>query len=412
MAQKPSLQIAALATSAVRGLEIVATRAPQFATTDYRYCGLLDARGRHWIAQAALHPAASTALDAEVPILDQLDIALREDRIGFDVMRPEGTTELPTGHRMVVYRELPGKPLELATLHAGPGPAAELGRAIAEIHELPAALLDAAHAPVYDADSYRRRRLAELDDAARTSKVPPILLARWERALEDVALWHFHAVPTHGDLAAENVHLSNGTVAAILNWSNAHVGDPAADLAWLYAAAPEESLDTIDEAYAMGRSLPPDEHMGARATLYSELAVARWLLHGVRLDDQEIIADAEVMLHALARQVADSGPIGRAELVVEEIDWVEASAGSSWSVSGTLSPLSPDDDARLPSAPGTSPVGSPGDGMDVTDEIPAVGNATDGAGSPRTPGTESAGSPRTPGTPGTAGTPGSAGTPQ
>ncbi|HHW82922.1 MAG TPA: phosphotransferase, partial [Actinomycetales bacterium] len=309
MAQNPSLQLAALATAAVRGLDVVATRPPQHATTDYRYCGLLDARGRHWIAQAALHPAASTALDAELPILGQLDIALREDRIGFDVIRPEGTAELPTGHRLVVYRELPGRALDLSTLHAGPGPAAELGRAIAEIHELPAALLDEAHAPIYDADSYRRRRLAELDDAARTSRVPPILLARWERALEDVALWHFQAVPVHGDLAAENVYISNGTISAILNWSNAHVGDPAEDLAWLYAAAPDDCLDTLDEAYAMGRSTHPDEHLGARATLYSELAVARWLLHGVRLEDAEIIADAEVMLHALARQVADAGPI-------------------------------------------------------------------------------------------------------
>lgn len=373
MAHKPSLQLAALATSAVRGLDIVATRAPQFATSDYRYCGLLDAKGHHWIAQAALHPAASTALDSELPILQQLDIALREDRIGFDVIRPEGTAELPTGHRLVVYRELPGRALDLSTLHAGPGPAAELGRAIAEIHELPAALLDEAHAPIYDADSYRRRRLAELDDAARTSRVPPILLARWERALEDVALWHFQAVPVHGDLAAENVYISNGTISAILNWSNAHVGDPAEDLAWLYAAAPDDCLDTLDEAYAMGRSTHPDEHLGARATLYSELAVARWLLHGVRLEDAEIIADAEVMLHALARQVADAGPIGRGEPVVEEIDWVEEAAQSAWSVTGTLSPLPPDDDEPAPVHHPTSSPGSPED-PNATDEIPLLGS--------------------------------------
>lgn len=346
MAQNSSLHLAALATSAVRGLDVVATRPPQHSTSDYRYCGLLDARGRHWVAQAAVHPAASTALDAELPILAQLDIAVREDRIGFDVMRPEGTAALPSGDRMVVYRELPGRPLDLASLQRGPGPTVELGRAIAEIHELPPSLFDAAQAPVYDADSYRRRRLAEVDDAARTSKVPPILLARWERALEDVALWHFTAVPVHGDLAAENVHMSNGTVSAILNWSNAHVGDPAEDLSSLYAAAPEEALDTLDEAYALGRSMQPDEHMGSRAILYSELAVARWLLHGVRLRDEEIVADAEVMLHSLARQVADSGPIGRSEPVIEEIDWVEAAAESEWSVSGSFSPPSPEGAAR------------------------------------------------------------------
>nr|NLD39987.1 phosphotransferase [Actinomycetales bacterium] len=358
-----SLQLAALATSAVRGLDVVATRPPQRSTPDFLYCGLLDARGRHWVVQAARHPAASTALDSELPILSQLDIAVREDRLGFDVVRPEGTAEVPNGHRMVVYRELPGRALEMSSLRAGPGPTAELGRAIAEIHELPPALFDSAHAPVYDADSYRRRRLAEVDDAARTSKVPPILLARWERALEDVALWHFTTVPVHGDLAAENVQMSNGAVASIVNWSNAHVGDPAEDLAWLYAAAPEDALDTLDEAYALGRSMRPDEHLGSRAILYSELAVARWLLHGVRLGDQEVIADAEVMLHSLARQVADSGPIGRTEPVIEEIDWVEAAAQSEWAVSGSLGPVDDENTAR----PGST---------DETDEIPVVAGET------------------------------------
>ncbi len=317
-------------------------------TSDYRYCGLLDAKGRHWVVQAARHPSASTALDAEVLLLAQLDIAVREDRLAFDVARPEGTAETAEGFRMIVYRDLPGRPLDLTSLTAGPGgPTASLGRAIAQIHELPHELFDAAHAPIYDADGYRRRRLAELDDAARTTKVPPVLLARWERALEDVALWHFSPAPVHGDLAAENLLFSNGAVTAIKNWSNAHVGDPAEDLAWLYAAAPDASLDTLEESYAMGRTMQPDDFLTARATLYSELAVARWLLHGVRLEDREIIADAETMLHSLARQVADSGPIGRATPILpedDEIDWVEAATESSWSVTGAFSPLDAEDE--------------------------------------------------------------------
>lgn len=343
-----SLKLAALATSAVRGLEVVATRAPQHATSDFRYCGLLDSRGRHWVVQAPLHEAAATALESELPILSQLDAAVREGQLSFDLARPEGAAELPDGGRMVVYRELPGHPLELDSLTPGPGPTASLGLAIAQIHELPSALLDAAQAPIYDADSYRRRRLAEVDDAARTSKVPPVLLARWERALEDVALWHFHPTPVHGDLATDNVLMSNGAVSAILNWSNAHVGDPAEDLAWLYAAAPEEALDTLDESYALGRSTPPDAHLGSRATLYSELAVARWLLHGVHIGNEDVVADAEEMLHDLSRQVSEAEPIGRTDvdLHLDDEDWAELAAKSGWTVSGSLSPESADDDAR------------------------------------------------------------------
>lgn len=324
-----SLQLAALATSAVRGLDVVATRAPQYATADFRYCGLLDGKGRHWIIQAPLHASASTAMELEVPLLHQLDRAVREDWISFDVVRPEGMAELPEGGRILVYRELAGQPLDIDSLHAGPGPTVSLAQAIAQIHELPIELFEAAHLPIYDADSYRRRRLAELDDAARTSFVPPVLLARWEHALSDVSLWNFAATPVHGDLAAENVFMSNGVVSGVVNWSSAHVGDPAEDLAWLYAAAPEESLDTLDEAYDMARALPMDDALGARATLYSELAVARWLLHGVHLDDREIITDAQRMLNDLAREVGDS------DLVVASEE-PEEQPKDSWSVSGSL----------------------------------------------------------------------------
>lgn len=340
-----SLKLAALATVAIRGLDVVATRRPQDATPDYRYCGVLDSRGRHWVVQAPLHASAAAALDSEVRLLAELERAIQADHLTFTVILPEGFAPMESGWKAMVYRDPPGRPLHLEDLRPGPGPTVSLATAIAQIHELHPRTIEDAGAPVYDADSYRRRRLAELDDAARTTRVPPVLLARWEQALEDVALWSFAAVPVHGDLAPENVRVSNGETVAILNWSNAHVGDPAEDLAWLYAAAPEESLDTLDEAYALGRSYAPDPHVGARATLYSELAVARWLLHGVRLGAEDIVADAEKMLHTLARQVADAHPIGHtvapASVPIPDEDapplFLSDEEYHSWQVSGTLS---------------------------------------------------------------------------
>ena len=360
MARNPSLQLAALATVAIPGLDVVATRAPQRTTADYRYCGVLDDAGRHWVVQAPLHASAAIALDAESEVLRQLVAAVRDGALPFDVADPAGFAALPEGWRVMVYRELQGRELDLDSLRPGPGPTASLGRAVAAIHELRGTLIADAGLPVYDAASYRSRRLAEVDDAARTGRVPPALLARWERALEDISLWRFRATPVHGDLAAENVLMANGQVVTVVNWSNAHVGDPAEDLAWLYAAAPEESLDTLEESYAMGRSEPPDPHLVSRAQLYSELAVARWLMHGVRLDVPDIVADAESMLTALALQVEDSDPIGHVRPVVQpapEPDPVSAgtpgtsgtpataataatadTAGGTWEVHGSLDP--------------------------------------------------------------------------
>lgn len=346
MPTHPSLRLAALATVAIDGLDVVATRPPQYESADYRYGGVLDSAGRHWVVQAPLHDAAALALDTEVEVLAQL--ATVPDLLPFLVVRPAGFAPMNERWRAMVHEELPGHPLDLDALTPGNGPAVSLARAIAAIHELPHSLFADSGLPVYTAESYRQRRLAELDDAARTSRLPGVLLARWERALEDVSLWHFTPAPVHGDLAQDNVLMRNGQVVAVTHWANAHIGDPAEDVAWLYAAAPEDTLDTIEEAYALARREQPDPHLVDRALLYSELAVARWLLHGVRIEDNNIVADAESMLGTLARQVADAGPIGHSDPVIAEPWQVEGSLDTPDSPGPSVPLAAPDSPAAVP----------------------------------------------------------------
>ncbi len=304
------LTLAALATAAIPQLDVVATRAPQHDGSDFAVTGLLDARGRRWVVRSPQHAAAGAALEGEVELLERLSPAVDGGALPFDVPRPAGFAHLPEGGRAMVYPELVGAPIDLESLTPGPHLAARLGRAIAAIHELPAALVESAGLPVYDAEDYRHRRLAEVDEAARTGGVPRTLLARWERALEDVSLWRFRATPVHGDLAAEHVLVADDRVVAILDWSEARVGDPAEDLAWLFASAPEAALDSVLEAYSLARTERGDAHLAARATLASELALARWLLYGVRAGDHDVVADARRMLADLDEMVRDAPPIG------------------------------------------------------------------------------------------------------
>ncbi|WP_205739782.1 phosphotransferase [Georgenia sp. SYP-B2076] len=346
---RSALALAALATTAVPGLDVVATRPPQRATTDFQTTGLLDAGGRHWVIRAPLHPAAGAALEGEVALLANLAAVIDAGELPFDVPRPAGFATLPEGGRAMVYRELVGRPLNLDRLAAGPGLAAELGRAIAAFHELDAAVIADSGLPVYDAESYRKRCLAEVDEAARTGHVPSVLLNRWEHALEDVGLWRFRATPVHGDLTPEHVLVNGGRVTAMLSLADAHVGDPAEDLAWLLAAAPEDALDAIEEAYSLARTEGGDTSLLDRALLVSELALARWLLHGVRTGEQEIVDDAAIMLRTLAEDVEDAPPIGAREPVVvrddrqdwvipEEADGIEAplEATAFWDDSGAV----------------------------------------------------------------------------
>ncbi len=308
---RPSpLTLAALATAAIPGLDVVATRSPQHEGADFAVTGVLDSGGRRWVVRYPLHPAAGAALEGEVALLERLADAVDDGALPFAVPRPAGFAHLPEGGRAMVYRELVGRPLDLDTLSPGPRLAAQIGRAIAAIHELPVAVVESAGLPVYDAESYRARRLAELDEAARTGYVPTVLLRRWERALENVALWRFRATPVHGDLVADHVLVANDEVRAILDWSEARVADPADDLAWLVAAVSDETLDVVLEAYSLARTERGDDHLLERATLAGELALARWLLHGVRVGDQTVVADAAQMLSDLADIARDTPDIG------------------------------------------------------------------------------------------------------
>ena len=101
---------------------------------------------------------------------------------------------------------------------------------------------------------YRDRRMAEVDRAAATGHVPPGLLGRWERGLEEAGAWRFTPCVVHGDLAAENVLVTGsgdgGRITGVLGWGQVRVADPADDLAWLVAGASPAALESVLEAYA------------------------------------------------------------------------------------------------------------------------------------------------------------------
>jgi len=290
---RSSLVLAAIASAAVPGLEPVGARDAVGAgeTADVDVGEVTDTQGRRWLVRAPRTSSAAAMLEQEWRLLEALT-----DRLPFAVPQVAGTVELADGGRAGVHPALAGSPLSSASLGPGPGLAAALGRALAAVHDLPTTLAEEAGLPVYTSAEYRHRRLAELDRAAATGHVPAGLLARWERALEEAGAWRFTPCVVHGDLAAESVLVAEGEVVAVLDWGQARVADPADDLARLLADAPEEAAESVLEAYAHHRRTAPDRDLARRARLSGELAVARWLLHGVTSGDEAVVADAVAML--------------------------------------------------------------------------------------------------------------------
>ena len=195
------LYLAALASAAVPGLDPASVEAlPSEPGQLFDVAFVQDSQHRRWVVRAPRTQAAGAQMDVTVALL-----GLLARRLPFAVPTPKGFAQLKEGGRAAVYPYLPGQNISFEALPPGPGLAAELGRTIAHLHNADHQIFDEAGLPAYDPDTYRTRRLAELDRAAATGHVPTALLARWERSLEDVSLWRFAPTPTHGDLTGDQV---------------------------------------------------------------------------------------------------------------------------------------------------------------------------------------------------------------
>ncbi len=281
--------LAALASAAVPGLDPVSVEAlPSTPDQSFDVAFVQDAEHRRWVVRAPRTDVAGAEMDRTVGLL-----ALLGRRLPFAVPAPKGFVALAEGGRAAVYPYLPGHQLDFAELPPGPGLAAELGRALAALHNTDPGVYEEAGLPSYDADAYRTRRLADLDRAAESGRVPTTLLARWEAALEDVSLWRFAPTATHGDLTGDQVlavftddaDASTGKIRALTGWEDAKVADPADDFAALVADAPPGAVETVLEAYAHQRVERPDANLLVRARLVAELGLLGTLMTALTRKD-------------------------------------------------------------------------------------------------------------------------------
>ena len=284
------LFLAALASAAVPGLDPASVEAlPGAPDHHYDVAFVQDTQHRRWVVRVPRGQAAAAQMESTFGLL-----ALLARRLPFSVPTPKGFAALKEGGRAAIYPYLPGQNVDFAQLPAGPGLAAELGRAIAALHNADHGLFDEAGLPAYDADTYRTRRLSELDRAAATGHVPTGLLARWEKLLEDVTLWRFAPTPTHGDLTGDQVlavfdddlDAASGRVKALTGWEDAKVADPADDFFALVTQTSPRALETLMEAYAHARAERPDVHLLTRARLSAEMRTLAQLMSAVTGGDR------------------------------------------------------------------------------------------------------------------------------
>ena len=349
MRPKTPLELAALATAAVPGLSVAGLREPQFADEVLSVTGIIDSAGNKWTVTCPHSSVGGLDLDAQSGVLSRLAKAKDAKKIPFDVPRIHGTTLTPEGDRVIVHQDLGGHPMSDDDFDNPNLLPASLGKALAALHNLPPVIYTGINLPAYSVSECRERHLAMLDEVASQVLIPANLWNRWEAALEDLSLWRFPAAPIHGDIQGNSVIVEAGIVRAMTGFTSAHVGDPAQDIAWVLASASDAFLERFRAAYSQERTVA-DLQLFTRAQLLSELAIVRWLVHGLHAEDRSIISDARHMLSELSTDLGDAQIIERPHAHVAQTQDSQASA------SDTTAPSAPSS-ASSASAPSSS--GSP-----------------------------------------------------
>ncbi|PJJ62283.1 aminoglycoside phosphotransferase (APT) family kinase protein [Compostimonas suwonensis] len=318
------LTLAALATAAVPGVDVVAARTYSLGEQGDFDSALLTTRdGRELVIRVPTSQSAETEQSADLIALRALTTGVRS-RLPFDVPGYLGQAPI-SGTRAVVYDFLPGDKVSVQSIGAADGLAASIGTSIAAIHGLTTAFVAEAGLPSRSAAECRQSTVTLVGRAADTGRVPASLVRRWEQATDDDGLWQFTPTVVNGALSADSFLVRGATVAGIIGWGSLQVGDPAKDLHWLLAAHPE-STESAMGSYLAGRGLGSDAQVSQRAMLYAELELARWLLHGLDTHNEGIVDDAVQMLDGLVDTVHSDvmNPLSPPTGPVLTVDAVEA----------------------------------------------------------------------------------------
>ncbi len=320
MARSPFM-LAAVAASAVPGLEAIAVGEHPADGGDVDAAIITDRDGAHWTVQVPRNQRAESRQSAEIVALAALTPGARA-RLPFEVATVAGQAPVrPT--RAIVLSWSPGMPTRLGDLAPAPdGLAAEIGRAIAAIHGLPSTVVTDAGLPVGGPAEARRWAMSLAERAAATGLLPAAVHARWEDAVDDADLWQFEPRVIDGDLEAGSFLADDGRLSSVVGWHGLAIGDPAADLAWAVPA--EHVADAVFSGYAAVAG-STDRRLRHRATLRSELGLARWLLHGTERRDTAIVDDAVELLTTLAERIHGDmtsriQPTTRPVLTVDEVE--------------------------------------------------------------------------------------------
>lgn len=300
------LTLAALATSAVPGLQIVGARLHHVAGVEAFTSAQLTTDMQDLLIRVPNTPQAEVQLSAEVLGLAALSEGARK---ALPVRIPEtlGMTRA-RDTRAVVTTFISGDLVLASDISPDALLIASLSDTIAAIHELPVAIAQSGGLPVRSASEVRDQARRLVERAVATHLVPETVHRMWLQRLSSEQLWDFEPCVVHGSLNAEQLRVSDDALIGLLGWESLSVADPAADFTWLLDAS-SETCDSVLSRYAQNRGVSGTRALRDRAHFYHQLEVAKWLLHGVDTHDQTVVEDAIAMLDQMVDRIGRSSAL-------------------------------------------------------------------------------------------------------
>lgn len=295
MASTP-FTLAALATSAVPGLEVTGTRSHTANGDGTFESAVLSTTDGDVIVRIPNDANAEVRQSAEMLALASLVDGSRA-RLPVAIPRTLGVTRAGDS-RAVVSTFLPGAPATLEYIGVEPKLLQRVTEVIAAIHELPTRLVREGGLPTRSSSEVREDAERLVQRTADTGMLPATVRSRWTSVLDADYIWSFEPTVVHGSLSAEVFLVDAEQLLGLLGWNELSLGDPAVDLGWLLADEPDTFTSALAR-YTSLRGISGSQEITTRARFYHELEVARWLLHGMETHDQSVVDDAVAMLDRL-----------------------------------------------------------------------------------------------------------------
>ncbi|KYG05409.1 macrolide 2'-phosphotransferase [Sorangium sp. So ce542] len=179
---------------------------------------------------------------------------------------------------------------------------ASVADALAALQRVDVAAIAAAGVPVKSIDDTRQLHARAMDETRAALSPPDALWARWQRWLANDAVWPRHLALVHGDLHPGHMLLDEGgRLTGILDWTEAHLGDPSVDFALLAGAFSKAAFDACVARFeAAGGATWPGfaAHAQERWAAWPAMA-AKW---GMDTGNEGVIAHARSMLGQIAAE--------------------------------------------------------------------------------------------------------------